>query len=204
MKKARVLIISNDRSVTYPLWYMLNEMGIRTVKVAATSAEAFRLYPIVKPHLIVCDIEMQEQEHDGLSIARYILFGLRTHVILIARHSDPSYLKKAEGIKPLDYLFKPFNEEQVIATLQIALAKPKVKAGGTEKVNYTGLFTDQELAILKQISQGKTTEEISKKLIISPKTVGNHRSNVCKKLGLKNRNNTLLVWAIGHKRELLQ
>lgn len=48
------------------------------------------------------------------------------------------------------------------------------------------IFTKRELEIVKLLALGLSTEEISEKLFISPKTVFTHRKNILRKAGVKN------------------
>ena len=50
--------------------------------------------------------------------------------------------------------------------------------------------------MLRLISRNMTTAEIAKDLRISPKTVENHRSNICRKIGVTG-NNARLRFALG-------
>ncbi|MGF1555863.1 response regulator transcription factor [Paucihalobacter sp.] len=47
-------------------------------------------------------------------------------------------------------------------------------------------LTKREMDVLRGISEELTTEEISQKLFVSPKTVETHRMNIMSKLGAKN------------------
>ena len=59
-----------------------------------------------------------------------------------------------------------------------------------------------ERRILKLIAEKKTSKEIASALFISPRTVDNHRNNICVKLDLHG-SNALLKFALEHKSELL-
>jgi two-component system response regulator NreC len=48
-------------------------------------------------------------------------------------------------------------------------------------------LTDREREILKLLAEGYTTQEIADTLIISPKTVEGHRTNLMAKLSIRNR-----------------
>jgi NarL family two-component system response regulator LiaR len=48
------------------------------------------------------------------------------------------------------------------------------------------------LAILKQVAQGLTNQEIAARLVISDRTVGNHIGNILSKLHLANRTQAAL------------
>jgi DNA-binding NarL/FixJ family response regulator len=47
-------------------------------------------------------------------------------------------------------------------------------------------LTERELDVLKLVVQGKSNKEIAQQLVISPKTVSVHRSNILAKLGMGN------------------
>jgi NarL family two-component system response regulator LiaR len=56
-------------------------------------------------------------------------------------------------------------------------------------------LTASERKILSLIGKGKSSKEIAEELFISSKTVENHRSNICKKLGITG-NSALLKYAL--------
>jgi DNA-binding CsgD family transcriptional regulator len=56
-------------------------------------------------------------------------------------------------------------------------------------------LTPAESGVLRLIARNLTTQEIAKELGISPKTVENHRSNICRKLDVTG-NNALLRFAL--------
>lgn len=59
-------------------------------------------------------------------------------------------------------------------------------------------LTQSELAILKLVAQHKTTQQIADILHNSYKTIENHRTNICQKIGISGANN-LLLYAIENR-----
>lgn len=59
----------------------------------------------------------------------------------------------------------------------------------------------REIQILKLVAEMKTSAEIARLLLLTPKTVENHRGNIAKKLGLKG-NNSVLRYAMKYSSEL--
>ena len=58
-----------------------------------------------------------------------------------------------------------------------------------------------ERQIVKLIADKKTSREIADELYISPRTVDNHRNNICRKLDLHGIN-ALLKFALEHRSDL--
>jgi DNA-binding NarL/FixJ family response regulator len=54
----------------------------------------------------------------------------------------------------------------------------------SDKVTGLELLTTAERKVIKLIAANKSTKQIAEELFISPKTVENHRTNICIKLGL--------------------
>ncbi|MNY23798.1 Virulence factors putative positive transcription regulator BvgA [compost metagenome] len=60
-------------------------------------------------------------------------------------------------------------------------------------------LTPTELKVLKLVSQKYSSKEIADLLFVSPKSVENYRSRICKKLNLDARNNSLILWVMENK-----
>ena len=56
-------------------------------------------------------------------------------------------------------------------------------------------LTDAGRGVLRLVAQNMTTQDIATKLGVSPKTVENQRSSICKKIGITG-NNALLHFAL--------
>ncbi len=64
-----------------------------------------------------------------------------------------------------------------------------------------GKLTATERKILLMLSEGKTSPEIGQILSCSPRTVQNHRANICAKLNLRGKN-ALLDFVLQHVADL--
>ena len=81
--------------------------------------------------------------------------------------------------------------------MEKARSSGEVRAG---KAKLTTL-SPAERTVLKLIARNRTTMQIAEELNIRPKTVENHRSNICRKLGVTG-NNALVRYALDHSEEL--
>jgi DNA-binding CsgD family transcriptional regulator len=97
--------------------------------------------------------------------------------------------------EPFNYLVKPWNEQQIAVTVNMAFTYILERMKNDSLVKNLSL---SEYKILDLIAKQKKSKEIAEILFIAEKTVRNHRYNIIKKLDLPNDNNSLLKWAITH------
>jgi DNA-binding CsgD family transcriptional regulator len=102
-------------------------------------------------------------------------------------------IEDAELTNPLNYIVKPWNEEQIKVTVKMAFTYIEKKY---QNDNILKDLSMAEYKIIDLISKQKKSKEIAALLFVSEKTVRNHRYNIIKKLSLPNDNNSLLKWAI--------
>ena len=177
---------------------------------AENGKEALEKIRAIQPDVAILDIEMPHLS--GLEVAKILLAeNCKTAIVLLTLFKDETFFHNAINIGVKGYLLKESSEAEILTCIRsVHQGKPYVNAN----LSYMLLnlqkdanpvldnLSKHEINILKLIARQKTSAEIADMLFISPKTVGNHRSNISKKLSLKGEQNGLLKWAIEH-RELL-
>lgn len=161
----------------------------------------------IQPDVAVLDIEMPHLS--GLEVVKILLEeGSKTNFVLLTLLKDESFFQSAMEIGIKGYLLKESSEQEILDCIRsVHAGRPYVNPSLThflfnlQKTNTTVLdnLTKQEINILKLIARKKTSAEIADMLFISIKTVGNHRTNIGKKLDLKGEQNGLLKWAMEHR-----
>jgi len=148
---------------------------------------AVRLFEQNNFDAAICDINLN-QANDGIDFVKDVVKGT-IPVIFLTAYSDINTIKRVEPICPYAFLTKPFNNNQLILTLKLAL-KNSTKLGiiPTDEIQESADFkmTKRELEIIEHMSLGKTTKEIADCLNISPLTVSTHRKNILGKTNAKN------------------
>lgn len=192
LKEKRVLILEDEVIVAADLEELLNEEGY-VVRSAFTSTEGVELSRLYKPHLAICDIHL-EYETDGVEFAKNLISLLpQTEIIFVTAFSHQKILEAASEANPLNYIVKPWNENQMKTTVRLAFnfIENKLK----QRIVFESLSLT-EYRILELIAKQKSSREIAEQLFIAEKTVRNHRYNISKKLNLPSDNNSLLKWAM--------
>lgn len=215
MKKPVRIVIADD----HPLFLkglreiIAEENEWRIAAEARDGEEAWRLIEREKPDIAILDINMPKT--DGLEIARRIANKeLKTAVIILTMYDDGLLLGRAGSYGVKGYILKESAVDDILEGIEAvirgdtfvspALTK-KLLPGDAEKNTFQDIFryklTRMEQKIVRLIAEDHTSRDIAGMLFISPKTVENHRSNICKKLNLSGKN-ALLRYVL-EKRDMI-
>ena len=181
---------------------------------AADGAAAFERIQTLKPDVAVLDIGMPKQ--DGFALARAVRErDLAVTIVFLTMYKEEDALNRALDLGVKGYVLKDSAAAEIVNAIKAVAAgghyiSPAVSsylvarsARVAASVSGTGLdsLTRTERRILTLIAHKKTSKEIGHELFVSPRTVDNHRANICLKLDLHG-SNALLKFALDHKSEL--
>lgn len=195
----RALIIEDEIIIARFIEQQLQQNFCFETCISVTVEEAQVAMNHFLPHLLLCDINLQDQLTGTELIAR-----LRQHyafeVIYITSYQSHTIIKEASATQPANYIIKPVDAAQIYAGVQLVISRLRANDSlGKRLVDTRSLLNETEHAIVELIRQKMTTKEIAQAMHLSPYTVKNHRHNICSKLGLDSRNNALLQWALQQK-----
>jgi len=119
---SEVLLVDDETYVTEGLELTIpwEEIGVSTVRRAASGAEALAIMEDEAIDLVVTDIRMPGM--DGLQLIEEI--GRRwpgVRCILLTGHSDFAYAKKALQLRASDYVLKPVDDDEFVAAVSEAI-----------------------------------------------------------------------------------
>ncbi len=181
--------------------------GLDWVGSAENGKDALEKIRATKPDVAILDIEMPFLT--GMDVAKTLLGeGTATRFIVLTLFKDKAFLNRALELGIKGYLLKESSEKEILECIRfVSEGKAYVNASMTQYIvnqqiapsNVLAQLSSHEINILKLIARQKTSNEIADMLFISVKTVGNHRTNISKKLDLNGEQNGLLKWAIENK-----
>jgi DNA-binding NarL/FixJ family response regulator len=187
------------------------EAGIKVVAEAQDGEEALRLIRELKPDVAVLDIDMPKL--DGLGVAREVSkLSLGTRIIILTLHKDADLFKAALQAGASGYLLKDSAMQELVAGVKAVSAGQQFlsaalvslfvdapqKPTSSPQEDLLDSLTPSERRILKLIANGRSSKEIGEDLSIHYRTVENHRTNICRKLGIEGAN-ALLRFALQYK-----
>lgn len=204
-KKIRIVIADDHPIFLQGVVSILSKrMDLKIIGQANNGKKAMELIMRENPDIAILDVQMPDM--DGFEVAKKaVLENPDTKIILLTMFTEESFVRKVFEIGIKGYVLK---ESAVIDILNCIdsvsddrfYLSPQISyfllnLNLKEKSDITGELTISEKRILNLIAQGKSSMEIGRELFISSKTVENHRSNICKKLGITG-NAALLKFAL--------
>lgn len=116
MRKIRVLVVDDERYAREELVYLLRQFPYIQVVGEAESGDAAIVQAIEQiPDVLFLDIEMPKM--NGIDTAK-ALIGLKKVPLIIFATAYPNFAVDAFRINAVDYLLKPYDEEQLKQTIQ--------------------------------------------------------------------------------------
>ena len=181
---------------------LLEQGGLGVVGEASNGAEAVRMVRELAPDVVVMDLNMPTMS--GVEATRHITaLSPLTRVIVLTISEDDADVMDAIVAGACGYLLKDASIADVVSGIRSAavgasLISPTIASKVLSRVRATTADTDmaeairtelsdRELEVLKLIANGKDNAQIAAELVISPKTVKNHISNILMKLQIQNR-----------------
>ena len=167
------------------------------------------------PDILVLDIDMPKL--DGFEVASELQrAGIAIEIVFLTLHSDEEvfhtaldtgakgYILKQSAVTEIVHGIKAVAAGQHYVTPSLAghLLTRRLRAQQlTEEVAGLSSLTPTEHRVLQLVAAYKSSKEIAEELFIHYRTVENHRTNICQKLGLSG-SNALFKFAMQQKDKL--
>jgi DNA-binding NarL/FixJ family response regulator len=210
ISRIRIVIADDHPVVRKGLRALLAEHpGLTVVGEAGDGETALALIDELRPDVAVLDVDMPRL--DGFAIVRAVAGrSLPVRLIFLTLHDDEELFREAMELGVHGYLLKDGAMIEIAAAVRAVaggrqylssdmtsrLLQPRsaVPAGDSVAVP----LTPAEQRVMRLLADGRSSKEIGEALEISYRTVENHRTRICRKLGLEGAN-ALLRFAIQHK-----
>jgi DNA-binding NarL/FixJ family response regulator len=205
------LVIADDHPIFRKglIDILRTEKSFRIIGEAADGNEALELIIKHQPDVAVLDVDMPQL--DGIQVCKKALEQkINTRFVILTMHKEEEIFNEALNTGVSGYVLKDNavsdiidciktvakNETYISPDINQFLVTRKQKQCRQNAVQEKlSELTASETRILKLIADNKSTKEIADMLFVSYKTIENHRSNICRKMGLEG-NNALLKFII--------
>ncbi len=191
------LLIADDHLVAREgiVFLLSGTPGVEVVGEANNGSEAITMLEDLKPDILICDISMPD--FNGIELLKKLEdTGQEVKVLILSMHKDSEYIMKSFEHGALGYLPKNADESELLKAIETihkgeryitqevsnVLAQSMLASKSTVKYN----LTSREKEIINNLVKGLSNKQIAAELFISIRTVDTHRTNIMKKLKVKN------------------
>ena len=196
MSNVSILIIEDEVIIAQDIASKMKRLGYDVAAILHHSEKAIDYLSFHTPDLVLCDIRIKGPR-DGIEIAEIVRKNKKVPFVFLTSLSDRGTLERAKKTLPYGYIVKPFNEQDLLSAIEMALYKHSVEldslALSKEKIDgmATMSLTSKEYELLLDVTKGLTNNQIAEKHFISVNTVKFHMRNMLNKLEVNNRADAL-------------
>lgn len=202
METKRKIVIAEDHTILRAGLRALLAVqnGLEVIGEAGDGREAIRKVDTLQPDLLLIDLSMPKL--NGIDAIREIKSQHpEIKIIVLTVHKSDEYIIAALRAGANGYMLKDASQNELLLAIDYVInGKTFLSPSISDKVVDAFLNTDKkdkpatgldnltarEREILKLVAEGNTNKKIAEHLCISLKTVEKHRSNLMKKLDLRN------------------
>ena len=182
-----VIVIDDDNDVREAVADLLRSIGLRT-KLFASVRDFLQWKRPDVPSCLVLDVRLPGLS--GLDLQSELnRADIQLPVVFMTGHGDIPMTVRAMKGGAVDFLAKPFRDQDMIDAVQAGLDRDKARrqsAGDASQLKsaYDSL-TPREHEIMALVVDGLMNKQIAAQIGVSEVTVKFHRSNVMRKMGAK-------------------
>ena len=188
MNPRSVAIVDDDEAVRDALSWLFSSKGLPTLSFASGEA-LLAAFDVERIGCLVLDVRMARLSGIALQ-ARLKAMGATIPIVFISGHGDIEMAVKAVKDGAVDFVQKPYREQQLLDAINEALQRDAqqrrtpLPADGAAPGVALALLSAREREVMQLALQGLPSKLIAKQLSLSHRTVEHHRSRLLEKLGV--------------------
>jgi FixJ family two-component response regulator len=179
-----VFIIDDDRGMRAAIQDLVESVGLRAESFAS-GEEFLRRQRAANPSCLVLDVRLPQLS--GLDFQRHLAeIGVQIPIIFITAHGDIPMSVKALKSGAVEFLTKPFRDQDLLDAVQQAIERDKVTRQEQTQVEDLKTrhhaLTAREREVMALVVTGMLNKQIAFELGASEATVKIHRGQVMRKM----------------------
>jgi len=183
-QKPTVLIIDDDPDVRESLQALLRTVGLES-KAMGSLPEFLKSGLPSGPTCLVLDVRLPGRS--GLDFQRELsAANVGLPIIFITGHGDVPMSVQAMKGGAIEFLTKPFRDQDLLDAIQIGLARDRTRLEGERELDALrechATLTSREREVMDHVVKGRLNKQIAGDIGISEMTVKIHRGNMMRKM----------------------
>jgi FixJ family two-component response regulator len=185
-QNSMVFAIDDDKSVRKGLTRLLRSAGYKS-EIFGSASDFLEREQHLGPACVILDVRMPGL--NGMDLQETLIQSQREEqLIFITGHGDISMCVQAMKAGAVDFLSKPFRDDELLQCVERALTRSgeqrRRSAGRDEARRLLGLLTPREFEVMQLVITGMLNKQIAGELGTAEKTVKVHRGRMMQKLGV--------------------
>jgi FixJ family two-component response regulator len=185
--KPVVFVIDDEAPLREALQSLFRSVGLE-VRLFATAPEFLRDKLPETPSCLVLDVRLPGVS--GLDFqAELVRAQIEIPIVFMTGHGDIPMTVRAMKAGAVEFLTKPFRDQDMLDAVQLALARDRVRReAGQAAAKLRGDFdtlTPREQEVMALVTAGLMNKQIAAEIGVSEITVKVHRGNVTRKMGAR-------------------
>ena len=181
---ATVLVIDDDPDLRASVGRLLRSLGL-DVQLFQSISDFFKSDPPDGPTCLVLDVRLPGES--GLDLQRELAAANReVPIVFITGHGDIPMSVQAMKGGAIEFLTKPFRDQDLIDAIQLGLSRDRVRRENEKDLatlrERFGSLSPREREIMIQVACGRLSKQIAGDLGIAEATVKVHRSRLMRKM----------------------
>ena len=183
-EQSTVLVVDDDISVREALSDLFQSVGLM-VEAYASAQEFLKNPPREGPCCLVLDVRLPGKS--GLDFQHELNESdVRLPIIFLTGHGDIPMSVRAMKAGAVEFLTKPFREQDLLDAVHAALARDRLNREDEQLLSTLrqrlASLTPREQAILALVAAGRQNKQIAFEIGTSEVTVKVHRTNLMRKM----------------------
>jgi FixJ family two-component response regulator len=179
-----VFIVDDDRGMRQAIHDLVESVGLRAESFA-TGEEFLGARQIGRPSCLVLDVRLPQMS--GLDFQRRLTeTGMQIPIVFVTAHGDIPMSVRALKSGAVEFLTKPFRDQDLLDAIQQALERDGVAQKEQAEIHdvqgrYRAL-TVREQEVMTLVVSGMLNKQIASEIGAKEATVKVHRGNVMRKM----------------------
>jgi FixJ family two-component response regulator len=187
MSEPTVFIVDDDAAVLDSIAELVMSVGLQAATFRS-SREFLDGFDPEQPGCLVLDVRMAHISGPALQDELNAI-GARIPIVFISGHGDIAVAIKTIKAGAVDFVQKPYREQQLLDSINEALRRDAesrlVTNTGEGFAERLATLTEREHDVLEQVAKGLSSKSIARLLDISYRTVELHRGHIMEKLRVR-------------------
>jgi FixJ family two-component response regulator len=183
-----VHVVDDDASFRTAIQRRLEKAGYRVVTYASAQQLLDKRPHEDGPGCILLDVRLPELSGPELQ-SRLTELGSTLPIVFLSAYADVSTTVNAIKAGAEDFLIKPVNSDQLLASIEKAIARHEIARGLNAELEALrgplSTLTPRQRQVFDLVVRGKTNKHVARELGIAERTIKAHREVIMEKMNVQ-------------------